>query len=317
MAVAARKSGRQRDRVELPAILHALADEHKYQLRLLKLLEKQVATLNLKQEPDYPVMHGVMRYMTQYPDRFHHPKEDLVFEKVVERSPSSKPEVDALLRAHERIIAQGTQLLELIDRCSAEPEKADRLKLRKSTHAYIGQLRRHMDIEMLRIFPRAQQVLRAADWAEVDARMKPILDPVFSESVAPEFQTLRALDDHRPEPVSPGALHRGLVEAAAMIESASAMLAGATKVNARLARHHREVVSANVATVRSLLKPQPLGRRAELVGKALAKNFTMARDINRRVSDAWSDALQAARRPYQDEGPYAAKLFRALSKPRR
>ncbi len=180
----------------LPDILQALDEEHHYQQRLLKLLEKQVAHLNQRQQPDYEVMHGVMRYMTNYPDRFHHPKEDLVFGKVVERDPSLKASVDSLLHEHGEIIARGAELLALVDRCRADPDRADTHTLRKSAHAYIGHLRRHMDAETLRFFPLAQRVLRRADWADVDARMKPILDPVFGEEVADGFHALRAHAEH-------------------------------------------------------------------------------------------------------------------------
>lgn len=137
---------------EMPDILQALCEEHRYQLRVFKLLEKQVAMLNLRKEPDYEVMHGVMRYMTSYPDRFHHPKEDLVFRKLVQRDPSSGAEVNRLLDDHVQILAKGAELLALIDRCRVDPKKADTFVLRKSAHEYIGRLRRHMDVEELRVF---------------------------------------------------------------------------------------------------------------------------------------------------------------------
>lgn len=295
---------------DVPDILRALGDEHRYQLRLLALLEKQVGRLNVKQSPDYEVMHGVMRYMTRFPDRFHHPKEDLVFDKVVLRDRSAKAQVDQLLEAHAQIIAQGTELLALIDRCRAEPEKADTNALRKSAHAYIGGLRRHMDIEMLRIFPRAQQVLRDEDWADVDARMKPILDPVFGSDVAPEFQTLRAQEERRPESVRQGAARVGLIEAAALIESVSVLIAGGTRMNRRIARHNSEAVRTNAAAVQQILGARPLGRRVELAGAAFGRNVEMARDISRRLSEVWSETWRAARRPYEDDGPYAPRLLR-------
>lgn len=312
----ARRAGRlavAEGAVEKPDILRALSEEHIYQLRVLKLLEKQVAALNRRQEPDYEVMHGVMRYMTNYPDRFHHPKEDLVFHKVMQRDPSSEPQVKRLLKEHELIIARGAELLAVIDRCRAEPGKADTYALRKSAHAYIGSLRRHMDVEMLRIFPRAQQVLRAADWAEVDARMKPILDPVFRETSA-EFRFLRAEETSRPYAGPRRAARPGWVEAAALLESVSALLGGATKASANLSRHNSRAIRANAVIIRDLLGAQPLGRRVGLVGTACSRNVEMARDISRRLTAIWSEAFKAARRPYQEDGTYAALLAEAFGK---
>jgi hemerythrin-like domain-containing protein len=252
-------------------------------------------------------MHGVMRYMTNYPDRFHHPKEDLVFRKLVERDPSCGPQVDHLLGDHVQILAQGAELLALIDRCRADPKRAETFVLRKSAHKYIGHLRRHMDVEELRLFPRAQQVLRPEDWAEIDANMRPILDPVFGETVAAEFRALRAHEDFSHGGGRRGAPRSGWVEAAAVIESVSALLAGATKANAKLSRHHREALSTNAAFLRDLLSAQPFGRRVGLVRKACARNSQMARDITRLLGDVWSETFKAARRPYREKGTHAAK----------
>ena len=82
-----------RSDASVPNIVAALVDEHKYQARLLTVMERQVGLLNQRKLPDYEVMHGVMRYMTQFPDRFHHPKEDLLFDKVLARDPASAESV--------------------------------------------------------------------------------------------------------------------------------------------------------------------------------------------------------------------------------
>lgn len=298
---------------EQPAILQALAEEHIYQLRVVRLLERQVAALNQRQTPDYEVMHGVMRYMTNYPDRFHHPKEDLVFRKVMERDPASRPQVRQLLREHESIIARGAELLAAIDRCRADPGKADTHALRKSAHAYIGALRRHMDVEMLKIFPRARAVLRAGDWAEVDARMKPILDPVFAETAA-EFRTLRAEEQSRTYGGPRRAARPGWTEAAALLESVSALLTGATEAGNSLSRHNARAVKANAVLFRDLLKPQPLGQRVGAAGKMCRQNVEMARDISGRLRAIWSEALHESRRPLREQGTYAAFLAEAFGK---
>ena len=315
---ARRRPDRQRDRsratAEWPDILRALDEEHHYQQRVLGMLEKQVAALNQRREPDYEVMHGVMRYMTNYPDRFHHPKEDLVFNKVMERDPSSTPEVQRLLKDHVEIIARGAELLAVIDRCRADPGKADTHALRKSAHAYVGYLRRHMDVETLRFFPRACEVLRAGDWAEVDAQMKPVLDPVFGDQVADEFHTLRAHEDRTQSAGRRRVARFGWVEATAALESFSALLAGATKANASLSRHHRKALVKNLAIVREIFSAHPCSRRVGLVRKACTSNSTMAGDITRELRSVWSEAFKAARRPYREKETYAARLSDTFSR---
>ena len=300
---------------QVPDILRALGDEHKYQARVLKVLERQVGLLNQKQQPDYDAMRGVMRYMTQFPDRLHHPKEDLLFEKIVLRQPSARAQVKELLVAHKDIIRKGSTLLALIEASREAPAKADTLALRKSAHAYIGALRRHMDIEMLHMFPLAQQVLQPADWIEVDRRMKPILDPVFEAEGANEFKPLREAEQARPEPVKPGALTTGLIEATALIEAAATLIAGASKSRKDLAQHQRDVMRVNLELTRGLMKMLPLDQRFKLTAEIFERNVEMVSGFNQRMSDLWSGAWKSAWAPYDDDGPYAPKLLRLGRRP--
>ncbi len=284
---------------KLPDILQALDEEHHYQQRLLRLMEKQVAALNLRQHPDFEVMHGVMRYMTNYPDRFHHPKEDLVFGKVIERSPASRPAVEELLEEHTEIIARGQELLESIDRCRADHSRANADALRKSAHEYIGHLRRHMDAETLRFFPLAVRVLRKEDWANVDAHLQPVLDPVFGERPAPEFQSLRAHEQRSRIPVAGKTTRGGWVEAAAAMESLTALLAGATRASISLRRHNRATLGVNATTLVNMVGAESTRRRIELAREACALNGEMARDFGRQLAQICTEAIEAARRPYQ------------------
>ena len=302
---------------KLPDILRALIEEHIYQMRVVRMLERQVALLNQRQQPDYEVMHGVMRYMTGYPDRFHHPKEDLVFRKVVQRDPSSRPQVKQLLREHEQVIAHGAELMTLIERCRADSGTADTDALRKSAHSYIGHLRRHMDVEELHFFPHAQRVLRASDWADVDARMQPILDPVFGESVAPEFRRLRAQEVRKPDSVARRAARRRWVRAVAAVEAVSALVAGATLSGLKLSRHNRQALGTNAAILRELLGTQPSGARAALMREAWVRNAGMAKDIRRQLSDVWSEAFAAAWQACRAAGTPEAKASEAMDRLRR
>lgn len=295
-----------------PDILRSLDEEHQFQQRVLRLLEKQVAELNQRRQPDYEVMHGVMRYMTQYPDRFHHPKEDLLFDKVVQRSPSSRAEVDQLLRDHAVIIARGAELLGVIERCRADPGHADTHALRKSAHTYIGQLRRHMDVETLRFFPRARRVLRPSDWAEVDALMKPILDPVFGGEGATEFQGLRTAESRSSASGNRRRKGASWADATAAAESMLALVAGAAKANAVLNRHHRAALGMNAVFAGELLRTRTA--RLQLLREACARNCREANAVNRRLREVWSDALVAAWRPYEAPGTLAARLTTVLDR---
>ena len=300
-----------------PDILRALDEEHKYQARLLNLMEKQVGLLNQHLPSDLEAMHGVMRYMTQYPDRFHHPKEDLLFEKIALRDPAARARVQEMIQAHATIVDRGAELLELIARHRDGAGDVDANRLRKSAHGYIGALRRHMDVENLHLFPLAARVLQPADWIDVDRRMKPILDPVFGAQPAADFDRLREAEAALPEVLPPGLLAAGLIEAAALIEAASALIAAASRTRGVLAQHNRDVLRVHRDLLNRWLQPLPLDERLDLVGGLFQRHLSMLSAVNSRIVELWSGVGSAMFGPYeQAEGQYAPKLLRLRAKGR-
>ena len=295
----------------VPNIVAALVDEHKYQARLLTVMERQVGLLNQRKLPDYEVMHGVMRYMTQFPDRFHHPKEDLLFDKVLARDPASAESVAQLRRAHVDITAAGAQLFDLVGRSRQGEAEALRDPLRKTAHRYIGTLRRHMDIESLHMFPQALKTLQPDDWREVDAAMKPILDPVFGQQVEAGFEELHDQATAKPELGSPGRIGAGLIEAAAMIEAVAAFISGMSALRKTMTQHNAQVLQQNLRLTRNLLQFVPLAERGRLLGELCESNAQMFSEVQTRMTRLWSDTWVAIWRPYDVEpGPYAPKLAR-------
>ena len=45
-------------------------------------------------------MQDIMRYMAQHSDRFHHPKEDLIFAQLLKRDPGVRADVEDLIEEH-------------------------------------------------------------------------------------------------------------------------------------------------------------------------------------------------------------------------
>ena len=55
-----------------------------------------------------------MRYMTQYPDRFHHPREDLIFTQLLKRDPGVRDDIEDLLEEHISIRLAGQEFNRLL-----------------------------------------------------------------------------------------------------------------------------------------------------------------------------------------------------------
>jgi len=163
--------------------------EHANFARLLDLLEGQVAVFRAGEQPNYDLMLDIVYYLRHYPDVVHHPQEDIVFARLLERDPEMKPLVDRLGQEHRVIGAAGAQLLKLLDEVVAgalEPRSI----VEAAAATYIAYYRQHLAAEDKEVVFRAAQLLRSEDWAAVAAvSTKP--DPLFAEDIEARFRKLR------------------------------------------------------------------------------------------------------------------------------
>ena len=73
------------------------------------ILGEELDVLHAEGSPDYQLALDIMHYMTQYPDLFHHPREDVVFERMLLRDPSLSGVLGELLRDHQRLAKIGLE----------------------------------------------------------------------------------------------------------------------------------------------------------------------------------------------------------------
>lgn len=170
-------------------IIQQLQQDHLNVAKLLDLLEAQTGTLHDGRTPDYLLMFDVMCYMRHYPDLFHHPKEDLIFEKLKERAPNARPIVDTLMEEHKALAEKGAQFFESLQTVVSE-SMVPRETLESQGRDYIAFLRSHMKKEEDQVFPLASKVLREQDWAEIDTAIESQADPVFGQVVARKYRAL-------------------------------------------------------------------------------------------------------------------------------
>ena len=169
--------------------LRALQREHHNFQRLLDLFESQLALFHRGEDPDYALMRDIMRYLTQYPDRFHHPNEDLVFERLQRVEPAAGPFILQLMKEHEQLFAKGSELLALLEEVANDVLIA-RDTVESSAKAYVDGLRAHMDKEEGTLFPLAEQRLKRADWDAIATAIRRYEDPLFGAQVAPGYRAI-------------------------------------------------------------------------------------------------------------------------------
>ena len=163
--------------------------EHANFVRLLDLIDAQVAVFHGGGRPDYELMLDVMHYMTRYPDRYHHLREDLAFEAVFERVPDLRALADELAAQHLRIARAGAKLVEDLG-AIVDGAVLPRATVEADASAYTRFMRQHMQREEAAIFPALDRVLAPRDWLLIDARVHFVADPMFGEVVQDRYRTL-------------------------------------------------------------------------------------------------------------------------------
>ena len=164
--------------------------EHKHFARLLDLLEQQVVAFHADDGPNYELMLDIVSYLRYFPDRYHHPREDVAFARLVERDPGTKALTEQMLQDHRVIVAAGTELLSYLQQV-IEDVVVERAKVEAAAATYLVYYRRHLALEDRELVPRAQQLLTPQDWKEVVAALPTGPDPLFGEDSEPRYRELR------------------------------------------------------------------------------------------------------------------------------
>jgi branched-chain amino acid transport system ATP-binding protein len=141
-------------------------------------------------EPEFPLFEAMIEYLQDFPDRFHHPKEDeQLFPSVRERAPETKSALDELQKQHNEGVRLTSDLKWKLAEWREAPERNFPAFL-KAAHAYIDFQRMHIGLEEREIIPAARAKLRPDDWERINAAFAGNEDPIFGRRPRKEFDQL-------------------------------------------------------------------------------------------------------------------------------
>ena len=173
-------------------IMQQLVRDHDSAAILLNLLESQIEIVHAGDVANFELMRNIMVYMTQYTDQVHHPIEDLMFTRWLDRDDSAQELVDSLVREHRSLAKKGEALVAILAHV-VDGAMVSREEIEDKTRDYVEFLRHHMRVENEQAFPSAERSLRAEDFANIVSTYAEHEDPIFGPVVREEFRTLYAL----------------------------------------------------------------------------------------------------------------------------
>ncbi len=163
--------------------------EHKRFVRLLDFLETQMAAFHAGEHPQYELMRDAVYYLHHFADRFHHPRENVAFARIINRDPAMQLAINRLLQEHRVIGTTGETLLKLLDDI-LEDAVIERAAVEAAAATYLIYYRHHLATEEAAILPRAAHILTADDWAAVAEAVPAGPDPLFGDDISARYRDL-------------------------------------------------------------------------------------------------------------------------------
>lgn len=159
--------------------IQKIRDEHRSisaVLHGLKSLAREAQDPRIR--PGFDALRAMIRYIDEYPERMHHPKEDqYLFARLEARSPEARPLVAALKAEHEK----GATLVRELERALLLFEDAAPLGARDfldAVDAYAEFHWKHMRREEDELLPLAERCLTPEDWRAIDEAFDSNRDPI-------------------------------------------------------------------------------------------------------------------------------------------
>jgi hemerythrin-like domain-containing protein len=170
-------------------IMDQLHKDHINYSKLLNLLESYLEKQKAGSDEGYLEMYLIMNYMTRYPDIFHHPYEDIIFDEVLKIDDGLHNEIADLLEQHKKMYDTSKTLLEELD-AVVNGHIVEKQKIQELVAEYVSTLRAHMDAEEARVFPMINEKMTKTAWHNILDSLKQVKDPIFGNKVSDEFKIL-------------------------------------------------------------------------------------------------------------------------------
>jgi hemerythrin-like domain-containing protein len=168
----------------------------------LKELARMVQEATLR--PRFQVLRSMLRYLDEYPERLHHPKEDEhLFARLVARAPETRLLVGELQAEHQ----EGARLIRELERALLFFEEgwpAGAREFQQAVERYAEFHWKHMRKEEHELLPLAERHLTAADWKAIDAAFAANRDPIAGMQERDFEQLFSRIVALAPEPVGLG-----------------------------------------------------------------------------------------------------------------
>lgn len=294
-------AGQPRGRDARERVVRTLKTEHSNIGTLLDTLLEEVGSSAAAATgvPNYTVVSGILDYLHSYTDGFHHPREDLLFERLREREPSLGQIIGALVEEHQWIEQEGHALEQAVKQ-HAQDKGFERRNKSLDAHCrrYVKKLRAHLRTEETQVFPLADKLHRH-DWMAVDKGLSYEADPLFGREIQQRYEELADALAGRVEGIGMSVTMNEVLGFEASANGFEALGSGLARLREQRLERAKKRRENRRNIIRQAVEEKSLGGMARLPFRLARENSSMARDDARAgyaaVREVAADVLKSVR----------------------
>jgi hemerythrin-like domain-containing protein len=171
-------------------VVEILRQEHRNIEKMLRVLERELSVFDRGDRPNYEVVLGVIDYFKDYPDSCHHPKEDIIFEKLKSRDPVAAGNIGDLRAEHEGEARRLRRVARAVEQVLNDQDLL-RQRVDEIIRDFIDHERQHIEMEERIFFPAALNALPPKDWADIALKLADRRDPLYEADLEQKFNMPR------------------------------------------------------------------------------------------------------------------------------
>jgi hemerythrin-like domain-containing protein len=171
-------------------MIELLHGEHRDVEKLLNVLEDELKVFDRRERPDYEVIQAIISYFQDYPDCCHHPKEDMISDKLKARNPPAAKRIGDVEAEHRQETERLDRVARVVRNVLLDREIA-RQTFSDVMRDFIDHQRVHMAMEERTLFPAAANALRPEDWQEIHSKWNDKTETLFNVAMEEKCHSLR------------------------------------------------------------------------------------------------------------------------------
>jgi hemerythrin-like domain-containing protein len=174
-----------------PTQSQIFADHHNF-LRLLRCLEAEIACYEADEawSANLPVILDIFDYVQFYPEQYHHPLEDALFELLLAKQVGDAAQIRAMQVEHktlEALTRKASQLFTSVANDSVVPVH----ELVRVTREFLDKQIAHINREHHLLCPLLAESVSDAEWDAIAATVaRHKKDPLFDKAIIDEYENL-------------------------------------------------------------------------------------------------------------------------------